>query len=112
MNTKYFTKEQLDKLKPLEKYLTSSFKYGYKRGTSTDENKILKDVWFELTQETLKNFNCGQCELTNYKTVGKVYFESIEYYKNNETKSEDVCVQETQEVQNTPRQRRSKREKQ
>lgn len=106
MNTKYFTKEQLDKLKPLEKYLTSSFKYGYKRGTSTDENKLLIDVWFDFTSETLKNFSCGTCNLNNYKTVGKVYFESIEYYKNNETKSEEQCQEIPEATKGTYRKRK------
>lgn len=98
---KYFIKEQIDKLKPLEKYLTSSYKYGYKRGTSTDENKLLIDVWYELTGETLKNFSCGTCNLNNYKTVGKVYFDSIaklEEEENNKVTNTDEQCQETQEA--------------
>lgn len=116
MNTKYlFSKELIEKLKPIHNHLENASRFHYKRGSTQAENDLLTEVWYELTNEKLTGFTCGSCCLKNYSMVGRVYFESIEYWeaqnKITETKTEDIC-QETVEATSTPRQRKSKRVKQ
>lgn len=93
-----FSKEQLEKLKPLETYFKTSVYQNFKRGTTKYENDLLTQVYAEATQKTLTGFNCGTCCLKNYQLVGKMYYASLEALEASEVKVVEV-VEEAKEIE-------------
>lgn len=72
------SKNQIERLKPLETYLRTSYYQNYKRATTKSENELLATVYFEATQKQLNGWSCGTCCLKNYQTAAKMYFDSID----------------------------------
>lgn len=82
---KYFSKEDIEKLREYEYYFTTTVKYGYKRNTVKQVNEYIADIYDSATSEKInRNFSCNKCVFDMFTTVGKLYFASIEYHKNNE----------------------------
>lgn len=51
-------------------------------GTNIAFTKNAVKLYEDLTGEQLKhNWSCGSCMLKNYKTIGKLYLESLANYK-------------------------------
>lgn len=80
---KYFSKEQIETLKPAEIHFYSCVYEQWKRGTVSTMNDLVADTYEQTTGEQLpRNWNCASCSFNNYLKVGKLYYESIEYWKN------------------------------
>jgi len=77
---KYFTQEQIDKLKDMEKHFRTVIKCQYKSGTTAKENDFICDIYEETTGEKLnRNWSCPICIFNVYKKIGTLYFDSINY---------------------------------
>lgn len=80
---KYFSREQIETLKPAEIHFYSCVYEQWKRGTVSTMNDLVADTYEQTTGEQLpRNWNCASCSFNNYLKVGKLYYESIEYWKN------------------------------
>ena len=80
---KYFSREQIEILKPAEIHFYSCVYEQWKRGTVSTMNDLVADTYEQTTGEQLpRNWNCASCSFNNYLKVGKLYYESIEYWKN------------------------------
>lgn len=102
---KYFTKEQLKRLAVAEQNFYTAVKENYKRGTMQTINNLVADEYEKTTGEKLnRNWNCGACCLNNFKTVGRLYFESKEYWKEQEkniVQTETEPALKTKELEKT-----------
>lgn len=79
---KYFTEEQIERLKIAEEYLSTTYYCKYKRCSPAACNKVVEDVWYEHTGEILNtNWSCGTCAYNTYRKVAEVYFKTIESMK-------------------------------
>lgn len=78
----YFNKKQLKTLQKQELNLKRAYKSNFKTHTMQWENDEVAKVYEEATGIKLKDWSCPSCCLNNYKKVGKLYFESVEYYAN------------------------------
>ena len=91
---KYFTEEQIARLKEAEYYFATSVRENFKRGTMI--NNLVATVYEEATGERLNpNWTCANCCLNNYKTAGRLYFESIEHWKEVKEETEVTNTQST-----------------
>lgn len=85
---KYFTKDDINILMKYEYYFSTVIKYNYKRNTTRQINDEVADVYERTTNEKLsRNYSCSSCVFNIFKTVGKLYFDSIEYWKNEDKKA-------------------------
>lgn len=84
----YFTKEQIEKLKSFEHHFYTAVYENYKRASAASDNDYVADLFEKTTGGKLnRNWSCGTCVLNAYKAVGKLYYESKEYWL---TTEEDV----------------------
>ena len=91
---KYFSKEQIETLKPAEIHFYSCVYEQWKRGTVSTMNDLVADTYEQTTGEQLpRNWNCASCSFNNYLKVGKLYYESIEYWKNIDEQKEGKQLQ-------------------
>lgn len=82
---KYFSKEDIEKLREYEYYFTTTVKYNYKRNTTRDVNEYVADIYDMATNEKItRNYSCNKCVFDMFNTIGKLYFASIEYHKHND----------------------------
>lgn len=74
----YFSKKQMEALKPYEQYLASVYVAQFKRTTSIQENNAVADVWAEYTGTPIKKvWACSNCVYTLYRNVAQVYFATL-----------------------------------
>lgn len=77
---KYFTQEQIDKIKFMEPHFNTVIKAQYKIATPTKDNEYVASIYEEATSEKLyKNWGCNKCVFDIFKKIGNLYFESINY---------------------------------
>ena len=103
---KYFTKEQLDRLQEASHYFYTAVYENFKRGTMAPLNNLVAEEYFKATGQNLNtNWNCNSCCLNNYKTAGRLYFDSIKHWENQDKPTVKIlaAVEETtNQEQNTP----------
>ena len=76
-----FTKKELEMLKPAEIHFYTAVKGDFKRATSSKLDTLVADVYDATTKNKLhRNSSCAICSFKIYQTVGKKYFEDLEYY--------------------------------
>lgn len=78
----YLTKKQIEVFDKQKDNLRRAYYSDWKTHTMMWDNIELANIYTEVTGETLNNWNCSSCALKNYKRMGKLYFDSIEHYKN------------------------------
>lgn len=84
----YFTKQQIEQLKVFEHHFYTAVYENYKRASAASDNDYVADLFEKTTGGKLnRNWSCGTCVLNAYKIVGKLYYESKEYWL---TTEEDV----------------------
>ena len=82
---KYFTKEQINRLQEASHYFYTAVYENYKRGTMSPLNNLVAEVYTEATGEKLNpNWSCNSCCLNNFKTAGRLYFDSVKYWQDQE----------------------------
>jgi hypothetical protein len=85
---KYFSREQIETLKPADIHFFSCVYEKWKRGTMMSLNDLVADTYEQTTGEKLpRNWNCASCSFNNYLTIGKLYYESIEHWKEMDEKN-------------------------
>ena len=83
-----FNKEELDQLSKLEIYFYTATKAGYKRATTTEQDRTVVSIYAAATGETLRlDPGCGYCSFKIYKTVGEKFYQDLKKYgKRNQNK--------------------------
>lgn len=91
---KYFTKEQIERLKEASIHFYTAVHENFKRGTMAPLNNLVADIYFEATGEKLNpNWSCNTCCLNNFKTAGRLYFDSIRYWQDQEPAAKNETVE-------------------
>ena len=82
-----FTKEQIEQLKCCELNFHHAVEANYiSRERETNAN-LVREIWEQHTGQNLgKGWspNCSVCVLNLFKKVGKLYFDSIKFYEEQE----------------------------
>lgn len=82
MAKKYFTREQIQLLKPAEEYFNTVVHSHYKRASYRELNELVADIYLQATGEQVaRNWGCGSCVMTCYEKAGRLYYESKEYWE-------------------------------
>lgn len=77
---RYFTQEEIDKLKFMETHFWTVVNGKYKIATPVKDNEYVVQVYEEATGEKLyKNWGCNKCVYNIFNKIGKLYFDSIKY---------------------------------
>lgn len=105
------SKEDLEIYKNHEREFTTSLYYDYKRNTSSKDCLQLAEIYEKTTGLTVtRNFSCASCQLTLFKQLGRLYFDSVEYYKEEaEKESEMLKNAKTEEVTIEPVKQKTKK---
>lgn len=93
---KFFTKEQIAKLKEFERDFHTTIHLKYKRNnTKTDLDKMA-GIYEECTGVKIsRQYQCPQCQFTLVCRVGELYYASVDYWNKQEEAEKEV---ETQEI--------------
>lgn len=79
---RYFTKEELDMLKPAEPYF-KQVQQGYKHYTPNKMNDLVGELYERVSGKSIShNWGCSHCLKTAFELCGKIYFDSINHYEN------------------------------
>lgn len=100
------TKDEINSLKKVE-IIFKQINEGYKRCSSVKEDTMVSEIYTRLTGKVEKNFACGKCVYSMYKTVGEAYWEAL---KENETTT-DNKPKAVKKTKTNERQRRIKAKK-
>lgn len=85
------SKEDLEIFSKHEREMTTSLYYDYKRNTSSKDCLQLAEIYEKTTGLTvIRNFSCASCQLTLFKQLGRLYFDSVEYYKEQAEKEAEM----------------------
>ena len=110
---KYLSKEDLEIYAKYEYDLTSSYMMNFKRNSSKRQNDELANIYDKYAEKpVLRDWNCGSCCLSAYKKFGKLYYDSLTYYKNLEAtqaQTEETPKEETTEEPKTKKTKRTKK---
>lgn len=87
-NPSLLSKSQIKKLDKYSSAINNAVNFDVIGYTDKHSELELSQIYFETTGFQLTNWNCNQCRLTNWKRIGKLYYDSIKYYssKNEKTK--------------------------
>lgn len=79
---KYFTKEQIERLADAVEYFNTAVNANYKRASTVTLNDLVADIYLEATGKVLnRNWGCGTCVLNAYKEAGRLYYDSVKHYE-------------------------------
>lgn len=84
MEKKYYSKEEIKKLKELDviQHFDTVLDSQFKRGTFTTTDNAVADIYEEATgTKVSRQFSCKSCVFNLYKNAGILYRESELYYK-------------------------------
>ena len=103
---KFFTKEQIAKLKELERDFHTSIHLKYKRNNTRADLDTMAGIYEECTGIKLsRQYQCPQCQFTLVCRVGELYYASVDYWNKQdaeaemqETAKDDETVQEIKDV--------------
>lgn len=88
------TKEQLEIYKKAHNHFDTVINKQYKLATPQTLDNELADIYEEVTNEKLKrNWSCNRCCYNAYKKMGKLYYDSLDYYEAQE--DEIIPIEET-----------------
>lgn len=92
------TKEQIEIFSKHEREFYTVMNFDYKRNTMTKECNQLAEIYESITKEKVtRNWNCNHCQMNAFKLFGKLYYDSLEYYKTQENaKSKEEIPTETE----------------
>lgn len=84
MEKKYYSKEEIKKLKELDviQHFDTVLDSQFKRGTFTTTDNAVADIYEEATgTKVSRQFSCKSCVFNLYKNAGILYRESEKFYK-------------------------------
>lgn len=73
-----FTIEEMRKLQPLEGQLSNAARFGFKRGTTHNDDEMVADILAAAGKALPRNWSCGSCAYAIWKEAGKNYFKTLE----------------------------------
>lgn len=104
---KFFTKEQIAKLKEFERDFHTVLDLKYKRNNTRADLNTMSDIYEECTGIKLsREYSCPSCQFNLVGKVGELYRKSVAYWAEEDAKQE---VKETVKVEETPKKTRSKK---
>lgn len=84
-NVGILTQSQLKTFEIYHSALNNAYNFDVIGRTEKISELELSSIYFEVTGFQLLNWNCNNCRLSNWKKLGKLYFDSLKYYaKQNE----------------------------
>lgn len=99
---KYFTKEQIERLKDAVEYFNTAVNANYKRASQSSLNDLVADVYEQATGEKLqRNWHCGSCVLNCYRKAGQLYFESLKHLEETTQQAVQETTNQEQDTQET-----------
>lgn len=84
MEKKYYSKEEIKKLKELNviQHFDTVLDSQFKRGTFTTTDNAVADIYEEATgTKVSRQFSCKSCVFNLYKQAGELYRESEKFWK-------------------------------
>ena len=98
---KYFTKEQIERLADAVEYFNTAVNANYKRASTVTLNNLVADIYLEATGKVLnRNWGCGTCVLNAYKEAGRLYYDSVKHYEEENAVEPNGTVQTETEPAN------------
>lgn len=93
------TKEQIEIFSKHEREFYTVMNFDYKRNTASRECNQLAEIYESVTKEKVtRNWNCSHCQMNAFKLFGKLYYASLDFYKEEEKKATEESVQALNEV--------------
>lgn len=93
------TKEQIEIFSKHEREFYTVMNFDYKRNTPSRDCNQLAEIYESVTKETVtRNWNCSHCQMNAFKLFGKLYYASLDFYKEEEKKATEEPVQALNEV--------------
>ena len=81
---KYYTNEQIKKLKELDviQHFNTVLDSEFKRGTTSLQDNAVADIYDEATGgKVSRTFSCKSCVYNLYRNAGKLYRQSLDFQK-------------------------------
>ena len=104
---KFFTKEQIAKLKEFERDFHTTIHLKYKRNNTKTDLDTMAGIYEECTGVKIsRQYSCPQCQFTLVCRVGELYYASVDYWNKQDAKKE---LKEEVKVEETPKKIRSKK---
>lgn len=84
-----FTREQIEEIKTLDQgrmeyHFSTVLGSSFKRGSSTQADARLYQIYEEATGKHLNLNGCKMCQFNNYKEIANYYNKSKDYWENQE----------------------------
>lgn len=87
------TKEQIEIFSKHEREFYTVMNFDYKRNTPSRDCNQLAEIYESVTKETVtRNWNCAHCQMNAFKLFGKLYYASLDFYKEEEKKATEEPV--------------------
>lgn len=80
------TKEQYQKLKPLEQHLIRAVRGNYVYGMTLKEAQLLFEIYNDVYDKNETGYACTRCRLNTAKRLGELYFKHQTAIKNKKAK--------------------------
>lgn len=80
-NIGYLNKDQLAIFEKYSSALNNAYHYDVLGRTNVVDELELSKIYFEVTGFQLLNWNCNECRLNNWKKLGKLYYSSLQKFK-------------------------------
>ena len=93
------TIDDLEFCKKFEREFYTTINFDYKSNTPSKDCLKLAEIYEKTTKEVAtRNFSCAHCQLNLFKQLGRVYYASLDFYKEEEKKATEEPVQALNEV--------------
>ena len=92
---KFFTKEQIAKLKEFERDFHTTIHLKYKRNNTHADLDKMAGIYEECTGVKIsRQYSCPQCQFTLVCRVGELYYASVDYWIKQEEAQKEAEMQE------------------
>ena len=92
---KFFTKEQIAKLKEFERDFHTVLDLKYKRNNTRTDLNVMADIYEECTGVKIsRQYSCPQCQFTLVCRVGELYYASVDYWNKQDAAEKKNGMQE------------------
>ena len=92
---KFFTKDQITKLKEFERDFHSSIHLKYKRNNTKTDLDTMAGIYEDCTGVKIsRQYQCPQCQFTLVCRVGELYYASVDYWNKQDEEEKKDEMQE------------------
>ena len=105
---KHFTKEQIAEIQTLDQgrmeyHFSCILQSGFKRGTSSQADARLYEIYEQATGKHLNQNGCKTCQFNNYKEVAQFYNQSKDFWKEEEQAGDEIIEMITEMTEPKPK---------